>query len=53
MLGVATGVAGIAFGGLLIYEIGFVHGLFTAQPQWTPNEASLSPWLVAFSVTSA
>jgi high-affinity nickel-transport protein len=37
MLGIVTGVASIAFGGLLIYEIGFVHGLFTAHPQWTPQ----------------
>jgi high-affinity nickel permease len=37
MLGVMTGVASIAFGCLLIYEIGFVHGLFTAHPQWTPE----------------
>jgi high-affinity nickel-transport protein len=37
MLGAITGVASIAFGGLLIYQIGFVHGLFTAHPQWTPQ----------------
>jgi sulfite exporter TauE/SafE len=37
MLGVVTGVASIAFGSLLIYEIGFVHGLFSAHAQWTPQ----------------
>ena len=37
MLGVLTGVASIAFGSLLIYEIGFVHGLFSAHAQWTPQ----------------
>jgi high-affinity nickel-transport protein len=32
-LGIVTGVASVAFGGLLIYEIGFLHGLFTANPR--------------------
>jgi len=27
----------VAFGALLSYDIGFVHGLFTANPQWTPQ----------------
>ena len=31
VLGVATGLASVAFGGLLVYEIGFVQGLFSAQ----------------------
>ena len=36
-LGVATGVASVAFGCVLLYETGFVHGLFTDHPQWTPE----------------
>jgi hypothetical protein len=36
-LGTATGLLSIAFGALLVYQIGFVHGLFTGNPQWTPQ----------------
>ena len=36
-LGVLTGVVSVAFGALLIYDIGFVHGLFSASPHWTPQ----------------
>jgi len=36
-LGTATGLSSIALGALLVYQIGFVHGLFTGNPQWTPN----------------
>jgi hypothetical protein len=36
-LAITTGIASVAFGALLIYEIGFVHGLFTSHPQWTPT----------------
>jgi hypothetical protein len=36
-LGFATGLASVAFGMALFYEIGFVGGLFTSQPQWTPH----------------
>ena len=36
-LGVLTGMLSVAFGSLLIYQIGFVHGLFTSHPQWTPQ----------------
>jgi high-affinity nickel-transport protein len=32
-LGLVTGIASVAFGGLLIYEIGFVQGLFRANPR--------------------
>jgi high-affinity nickel-transport protein len=35
--GVITGVVSVAFGALLIYDIGFVHGLFSANPQWLPQ----------------
>lgn len=36
-LGVVSGVLSLAFGVFLVYEIGFVHGLFTSHPQWTPE----------------
>jgi high-affinity nickel-transport protein len=36
-LGVATGVASLAFGTAIAYDIGFVHGLFTGHPDWTPQ----------------
>jgi high-affinity nickel-transport protein len=36
-LGVATGLASVAFGGLLVYEIGFVQGLFRADVHWSPR----------------
>ncbi len=34
-LGTLTGLASIAFGAILVYDIGLVHGLFTGHPQWT------------------
>lgn len=37
VLAISTGVASVAFGLGLVYEIGFVHGLFTSHPQWTPQ----------------
>ena len=36
-LGVTTGVASLAFGAAIAYQIGFVHGLFTGHPDWTPR----------------
>ena len=36
-LRVASGVASIAFGLFLVHRIGFVDGLFTAAPAWTPR----------------
>jgi hypothetical protein len=36
-LGAVTGLASIAFGAVLFYEIGFVHGLFTGSPQWSSH----------------
>jgi len=36
-LGIATGLASVLFGALLVYEIGFVDGLFTSQPVWSPH----------------
>jgi sulfite exporter TauE/SafE len=34
-LALTTGLASAAFGALLVYQIGFVHGLFTSHPIWT------------------
>jgi hypothetical protein len=36
-LRVASGVASIGFGLFLVHHIGFVDGLFTATPSWTPR----------------
>ena len=36
-LRVASGLISIAFGLFLVYQIGFVNGLFTRNPQWTPR----------------
>ena len=36
-LRIASGVASIAFGLLLAHRIGFVDGLFTSAPAWTPQ----------------
>ena len=36
-LGVAAGLVSIAFGLFIAYQIGFIDGLFTAQPHWVPR----------------
>jgi hypothetical protein len=36
-LGLASGVLSLVFGVLLAYQLGFVNGLFTAHPTWTPR----------------
>jgi high-affinity nickel permease len=36
-LGMASGLLSLAFGLLVVYQIGFVSGLFTAHPLWTPR----------------
>lgn len=36
-LAVATGVLSVAFGMLIVYQMGFAHGLFTQHPIWTPE----------------
>jgi high-affinity nickel permease len=36
-LRVASGLISVAFGLFLVYEIGFVNGLFTSHPQWKPR----------------
>jgi high-affinity nickel-transport protein len=36
-LRIASGLISVAFGLFLVYEIGFVNGLFTSHPHWTPR----------------
>lgn len=36
-LRVASGVISLCFGLFLVYEIGFVNGLLTSHPRWTPH----------------
>ena len=36
-LGVASGVISVLFGLFITFQIGFVDGLFTAHPSWTPH----------------
>jgi high-affinity nickel-transport protein len=36
-LGVASGMASLVFGSFLVYQLGFLGGLFTSHPQWTPQ----------------
>jgi nickel/cobalt exporter len=34
---VASGVVSVCFGCFLVYQLGFLGGLFTSHPQWTPR----------------
>lgn len=36
-LGVASGLISVAFGLFVTFQIGFIDGLFTANPRWTPH----------------
>jgi ABC-type nickel/cobalt efflux system permease component RcnA len=36
-LAVASGLLSLAFGCVVVYQIGFVHGLFTNNPLWIPR----------------
>ena len=36
-LRVASGLISLGFGLVVAYQIGIVHGLFTANPLWTPQ----------------
>lgn len=36
-LALASGLLSLAFGMLLVYQIGFAGGLFTSHPHWTPH----------------
>ena len=36
-LGTASGMVSLCFGSFLVYQLGFLGGLFSAHPQWTPR----------------
>jgi high-affinity nickel-transport protein len=36
-LGLASGLVSVCFGVFLVYQLGYVGGLFTSHPQWTPH----------------
>ena len=36
-LGLASALLSLAFGLFLVYQIGFIDGLFTGHPRWTPR----------------
>jgi high-affinity nickel-transport protein len=36
-LGTASGMASLVFGSFLVYQLGFLGGLFTGHPLWTPR----------------
>ena len=36
-LGLVSGLVSVAFGIFIVYEIGFVNGLFTHNPSWVPR----------------
>jgi high-affinity nickel permease len=36
-LGLVSGLLSLAFGMLLVYQIGFANGLFTSHPHWLPR----------------
>jgi ABC-type nickel/cobalt efflux system permease component RcnA len=36
-LGAASGMVSLCFGSFLVYQLGFLGGLFTSHPQWTPR----------------
>ena len=35
--GVASGVVSLSFGLFLVYQLGYIGGLFTSHPEWTPR----------------
>jgi high-affinity nickel permease len=36
-LGLASGMVSLALGFFLVYQLGFVHGLFSRHPEWIPG----------------
>jgi ABC-type nickel/cobalt efflux system permease component RcnA len=36
-LATASGMVSLCFGSFLVYQLGFLGGLFTSHPQWTPR----------------
>jgi ABC-type nickel/cobalt efflux system permease component RcnA len=37
LFSVASGLVSVCFGFFLVYQLGFLGGLFTSHPQWTPR----------------
>jgi high-affinity nickel-transport protein len=37
VIGILAGLGSVAFGLFVVYRIGFVDGLFTSDPRWTPE----------------
>ncbi len=35
--GVASGLVSLSFGSFLVYQLGYLGGLFTSHPEWTPR----------------
>ena len=36
-LSISSGLVSLCFGAFLVYQLGFLGGLFTSHPQWTPR----------------
>jgi high-affinity nickel-transport protein len=36
-MGIASGLLSLAFGLFIVYQMGFVNGLFTRHPTWVPR----------------
>jgi high-affinity nickel-transport protein len=36
-MGIASGLLSLAFGLFIVYQMGFVNGLFTRHPSWVPH----------------
>ena len=36
-LAIASGLLSIAFGIFIVYKMGYVNGIFTTHPNWTPE----------------
>ena len=36
-LGIASGLVSVCFGSFLVYQLGYLNGLFTNHPHWTPQ----------------
>jgi high-affinity nickel-transport protein len=36
-LGLASGLISLGFGLFIVYEMGYVNGIFTSHPNWIPR----------------
>ena len=36
-LAVGSGLLSVAFGIFIVYKMGYVNGIFTSHPKWTPE----------------